>query len=265
MNSSNIENIIFVASGKGGVGKSMVASNLAIAMARNGFATGLFDADIFGPSVPLSMGMTNQKPLVHTQGDKQVFEPLINFGVKMMSLGFLVAPNDAVIWRGPAASNALTQMLEGTNWGALDYMVVDLPPGTSDIALTLSQKLPRARAIIVTSPQKMAVADARKAARMFLNDGIRIAISGVVENMSWFTPAPHPGEKYYLFGKDGGKALADELGVPLLAQIPLVDDVCEKSDEGKPVFTSADKSLTTLFEKLAETLARPTPASHADL
>lgn len=246
----NVKNIVLVASGKGGVGKSTVATNLAVALSREGFTAGLLDADLYGPSVPLTLGVSDQHPVVEKEGEKDVISPVINYGVKIMSLGFLMKKEDAIIWRGPMASNALTQLLENTVWGELDYLVIDMPPGTGDICITLSQKLPQAKAIIVITPQQMAIADGRKAANMFKANGINIEILGVVENMSWFTPEKHPDEKYYLFGNGGGIELAKELSCPLLAEIPLVSDVCELGDTGKTVFASNSKLIVEAFEKL---------------
>lgn len=247
----NIKHIILIASGKGGVGKSTVAANIAVALSREGFSTGLLDADLYGPSVPLTLGINNQRPEVKKETDKDIISPLINYGVKVMSLGFLMNNTDAVIWRGPMASNALTQLLENTNWGNLDYLVIDMPPGTGDISITIAQKIPQSKAIIVITPQQMAVADGRKAANMFKSQGIDVDILGVVENMSWFTPEKHPDEKYLLFGEGGGKQLAKELEVPLMAQIPLVSDVCELGDTGKTVFASSNQIIVDAFQNLA--------------
>jgi len=249
-NLENIKHIILVASGKGGVGKSTVATNLAVALAREGLSTGLLDADLYGPSIPLTLGVSDQHPLVEKKGEKDMISPVLNHGVKIMSLGFLMKKEDAIIWRGPMASNALTQLLENTVWGELDYLVIDMPPGTGDICITLSQKLPQAKAIIVITPQQMAIADGRKAANMFKADGINIEILGIVENMSWFTPEKHPDEKYFLFGNGGGVELSKELSCPLLTQIPLVSDVCELGDTGKTVFASNSKLIVQAFEKL---------------
>ena len=246
----NVKNIILVTSGKGGVGKSTVASNLAVALAREGFSTGLLDADLYGPSIPLTLGIIDNQPIIEKKGEKIVINPVVKYGVKVMSLGFLMKKEDAVIWRGPKASSALNQLLEDTVWDELDYLVIDTPPGTGDISITLSQKLPQAKAIIVITPQQMAIADGRKAANMFKADGINIEILGVVENMSWFTPEKHPDEKYYLFGNGGGIELAKELSCPLLCEIPLVSDVCELGDTGKTVFASNSKLIVEAFEKL---------------
>jgi ATP-binding protein involved in chromosome partitioning len=188
--------------------------------------------------------------MIEKDGDEDTISPVINYGVKIMSLGLLMKKEDAIIWRGPMVSNALMQLLENTIWGELDYLVIDMPPGTGDICITLSQKLPQAKALIVITPQQMAMADGRKAANMFKSDGINIEILGVVENMSWFTPEKHPDEKYFLFGQGGGLELAQELNCPLLTQIPLVSDVCELGDTGKTVFASDSKLIVQAFEKL---------------
>ncbi len=251
-NSEEIKNIILISSGKGGVGKSMVAANLAVALAREGHSVGLLDADIYGPSMPIAMGVENEKPVGLTQGNKEIIEPIVTFGVKMMSLGFFMKKEDAVIWRGPMASNALTQLIENTNWGMLDHLVIDMPPGTGDISITLAQKFPRAKAIVVITPQQMALADGRKAAKMFMSKGINIPVIGVIENMSYFVPEKHPDEKYELFGKGGGQQLAKEIKAPLLAQIPLVSDVCKLSDSGKTIFSSSNKIIVDAFQTIAE-------------
>ena len=248
----NIKNIILVASGKGGVGKTTVAVNLAVELARQGFRTGLFDADIYGPSVPLNLGIADAKAEVVPEGDKSKITPVVKYGIKVMSLGFLMKKEDAVIWRGPMASKALTQLVEDTEWGELDYLIFDLPPGTGDVAITLSQKLPQAKALIVITPQQVAVADGRKAARMFTTQGVKIPILGIIENMSYFVPEKHPDEKYFLFGQGGGEQLAKEMNCPLLAQVPLVSDVCELSDTGKTIFASSNKIIVEVFQKLAQ-------------
>jgi len=248
----NVKNILLVASGKGGVGKTTVAANLAVALARNGHKTGLLDADLFGPSVPLSLGLEGQRIKAGREEEKEVFEPIERFGIKVISLGFLMNKEDAVIWRGPMASGALTQLIENTRWGALDFLVIDMPPGTSDIAITVTQKLPQAKAIIVITPQQVAVADGRKAAHMFNSNHINIPILGVVENMSYFVPENHPEEKYLLFGKGGGQQLANEVNVPLLARIPMVSGVCELGDTGQTVFASSNKIIVEAFQDLSE-------------
>jgi ATP-binding protein involved in chromosome partitioning len=247
-----VKHVILVASGKGGVGKSTVASNLAVALTREGIVTGLLDADLYGPSIPLALGLENQRPVSHQNEGKDIIEPIVKYGIKVMSLGFFMKREDAVIWRGPMASNALTQLIENTNWGELEFLIIDMPPGTGDICITLAQNIPQAKAIVVITPQKMALADGRKAANMFVSKGINIPVVGVVENMSYFIPEKHPDEKYFLFGEGGGSQLSKELNVPLLAQIPLVSDVCELADNGKSVFVSTNGKVVEAFQDLAE-------------
>ncbi len=247
----DVGNIILVASGKGGVGKSTVAANLAVTFARNGLSAGILDADLYGPSIPIQLGLEDKQAGIIKIKDKDMMEPAINYGVKVISLAFLMKKEDAIIWRGPMASNALTQLIEQTYWGKLDYLIIDMPPGTGDIAITLAQKLPRAKAVVVITPQKLAMADGLKAGNMFSAKGIHIPVLGVIENMSCFVPEKHPDEKYYLFGTGGGQQLADMLGVPLLAQIPMVADVSELGDSGKTVFASSNAIISEAYEKLA--------------
>ena len=232
---SHVKNIIGVSSGKGGVGKSTVASNLAVALAREGYKVGLLDADIFGPSVPKMFGVEDAELYMHEVDGRQLIIPHEKFGVKLLSIGFLVDRNSAVLWRGSMASNALKQLIGEADWGDLDYFVIDMPPGTSDIHLTLVQTLGITGVVIVTTPQQVALADARKGISMFTGEKVNVPILGLVENMAWFTPAQHPDERYYIFGREGGVELAKELGVKLLAQIPLVADVCEDGDAGTPI------------------------------
>ena len=229
-----VKNIIAVSSGKGGVGKSTVSVNLAIALARLGYSVGLLDADIFGPSVPKMFDVEDARPYaVHVDG-RDLIEPIEKYGVKMLSIGFFVSPETATLWRGGMASNALKQLIGDANWGELDYLVLDTPPGTSDIHLTLLQTLAITGAVIVSTPQQVALADARKGVDMYQNEKVNVPILGMVENMAWFTPAELPENKYYIFGKDGCKQLAQELNVPLLAQIPLVQGICDSGDRGVP-------------------------------
>ena len=229
-----VKNIIAVSSGKGGVGKSTVSMNLAIALARLGYSVGLLDADIFGPSVPKMFDVEDARPYaVHVDG-RDLIEPIEKYGVKMLSIGFFVSPETATLWRGGMASNALKQLIGDANWGELDYLVLDTPPGTSDIHLTLLQTLAITGAVIVSTPQQVALADARKGVDMYQNEKVNVPILGMVENMAWFTPAELPENKYYIFGKDGCKQLAQELNVPLLAQIPLVQGICDSGDRGEP-------------------------------
>ena len=230
-----VKNIIAVSSGKGGVGKTTIAVNLSIALARKGLAVGLLDADVFGPSVPRMFDAQNYHPEVIRKKDVDIILPLIKYGVKVLSAGFFVNPSEAVVWRGPMASNFMKQLITQGDWGELDYLLFDLPPGTSDIHLTLVQEVPVTGAIIVSTPQEVALADALKGIAMFRSEKINVPVLGIVENMSWFTPAELPGNKYFIFGKDGCKALAEKLDVPLLGQIPLVQSICEGSDSGYPV------------------------------
>jgi len=255
-----IKNIIVVASGKGGVGKSTVAANLAIALARNGFNTALFDADIFGPSIPKMFGIEDAKPDVSAIGDKEIFFPVKKDGVSIISIGFFVDPKQSLIWRGPMAGKAVTQLLGDTQWGDIDYMIIDFPPGTSDIQLTTAQKLNISGALIVTTPQEISLNDARKAASMFTNPDLKVPILGVIENMSWFSPEKHPDEIYYIFGKGGGMKLAKEFNTDLLGQIPLVMEVGEAAEQGLSVFSQKNKSVVTAFEQIAETIVAKTEA-----
>jgi ATP-binding protein involved in chromosome partitioning len=247
-----VKHIIVVASGKGGVGKSTVAANLAIAFARNGLNTALVDADIFGPSIPKMFGIEDEKPDVTAFGDKEMIFPIVKYGVKIISIGFFIDRSQSIIWRGPMAGKAVTQLFEDTQWGDIDYMIIDFPPGTSDIQLTTVQKLKLAGAIIVTTPQEISINDARKASSMFTNPDLKVPILGVIENMSWFTPEKHPEEIYYLFGKGGGLKLAKEFDTMLLGQIPLVLELGEAADKGLSVFSQKNKSVVTAFENIAE-------------
>lgn len=250
-----IKNIITVASGKGGVGKSTVAANLAIALARNGYKTALVDADIFGPSIPKMFGIEDAMPEVSGTEEKQEMSPIEKYGVKIMSIGFFIKKNQGLIWRGPMASNALTQLLENTQWGEVDYLIIDFPPGTSDIQLTTVQKLTVTGALIVTTPQEIALNDARKATSLFNNADLKVPILGVIENMSWFTPKPHPDEKYFIFGEGGGQRLAKELNVPLIGQIPIIAEVGEAAEKGLSVFNQENKTATDVFDNIVSSLS----------
>lgn len=232
-----VKNIIGISSGKGGVGKSTVAANVAIALAAKGYRVGLLDADIFGPSVPKMFGVEGEQLYMINMEGRDWIEPVEKYGVKMLSIGFVVDKDSAVLWRGGMASNALKQLITDAWWGDLDYFLIDMPPGTSDIHLTLVQTLPITGVVVVSTPQGVALADARKGIAMFRGDKVNVPILGIVENMAWFTPAPHPDEKYYIFGNGGAVELADELGVKLLAQIPLVADICSDADCGSPTST----------------------------
>ena len=247
-----VKNIVAVSSGKGGVGKSTVSANLAISLARLGYRVGLLDADIFGPSMPKMFNVEDARPYaVHVDG-RDLIEPIEQYGVRLLSIGFFVNPDTATLWRGGMASNALKQLIGDANWGELDYLILDTPPGTSDIHLTLLQTLAITGAVIVSTPQQVALADARKGVDMYRNEKVNVPILGLVENMAWFTPKELPENKYYIFGKEGCKQLAAELNVPLLAQIPLVQGICESGDEGKPAALSADSMTGIAFLNLAQ-------------
>lgn len=250
-----VKNIIAIASGKGGVGKSTVTCNLAVALAQSGAKVGLIDADIFGPSIPVMFNCEHEQPEVRTINEKNYILPLEQYGVKLISIGFLSPPESAVVWRGPMASSALKQFIADTIWGDLDYLFIDLPPGTSDIHLTLVQTVPVTGAVIVTTPQKVALADATKGLNMFKQSQINVPILGVVENMAYFTPAELPNNKYHIFGKDGGRNLAEKYGVPFLGQIPLVQSIRESGDSGLPAVMKEGPTALA-FTDLAEALAR---------
>lgn len=232
---AQVKNIIGVSSGKGGVGKSTVASNLAVALAREGYKVGLLDADIFGPSMPKMFGVEDEQLYMHRVNDRELIIPLEKYGVKILSIGFLVDKNSPVLWRGSMASNALKQLITDADWGDLDYFLIDMPPGTSDIHLTLVQTLAMTGVVIVSTPQQVALADARKGIAMFTSNKVNVPILGLVENMAWFTPEAHPDERYYIFGHEGGTRLAEELGIRLLGQIPIVGKICEDGDSGQPI------------------------------
>lgn len=250
-----VKNIIAIASGKGGVGKSTVTTNLAVALAQSGAKVGLIDADIYGPSIPVMFNCEHEQPEVKVVNGKNIIVPLIQYGVKLLSIGFLTPPDSAVVWRGPMASSALKQFIGEADWGDLDYLLIDLPPGTSDIHLTLVQTVPVTGAVIITTPQKVALADAMKGMSMFRQPQINVPIFGVVENMAYFTPEELPNNKYYIFGKDGGKNLSDKYSVPLLGQIPLVQSIRESGDSGLPAVMK-EGITASAFKDLAEALAR---------
>ena len=247
-----VKNIIAVSSGKGGVGKSTVSANLAISLARLGYKVGLLDTDIFGPSVPKMFHLEDARPYAVHKDGRDLIEPVEQYGVKLLSIGFFVNPNTATLWRGGMATNALKQLIADADWGELDYFILDTPPGTSDIHLTLLQTLSITGAVIVSTPQQVALADARKGIDMYRNDKVNVPILGLVENMAWFTPAELPENRYYIFGKEGCKRLADEMDVPLLAQIPLVQGICDSGDAGEPVATRIDTMTAQAFINLAQ-------------
>lgn len=250
----NVKNIVAVASGKGGVGKSTVSVNLAVALAKSGAKVGLLDADIFGPSIPKMFGVEGERPSGVLIDGREMIEPLEKYGVKFLSVGFFVEEDSAIIWRGPMASNALKQLMMEGNWGELDYLLIDLPPGTSDIHLTLVQTVPVTGAVIVTTPQDVALADVVRGTSMFQSKSVDVPVLGLVENMAWFTPEELPDNKYYIFGKDGGKKLADKLGLPLLGQIPIVQGIREGGDSGNPVASDETSPMGKAFAELAAEL-----------
>jgi ATP-binding protein involved in chromosome partitioning len=260
-----VKNIIAVVSGKGGVGKSTVAANLALALAEGGASVGLMDADIYGPSVPIMFGVRGERPLIKKEGEKGIIIPLEKFGIKLMSIGLLVEEKQAIVWRGPMASSAIRQFVADVDWGNLDYLVIDMPPGTGDIHLTLVQTVPVTGAIVVTTPQPVALADAKKAIAMFAQPQIKVPVIGLVENMSWFTPAELPENKYYIFGKGGGKRLAEEFEVPFLGQIPLVQGIREGGDMGIPVMVSDDEVTRKAFMDFAGNAVRSVAMRNANV
>lgn len=251
-----VKNIIAVVSGKGGVGKSTVAANLALAFAQGGAKVGLLDADIYGPSVPIMFGVRGERPMMTDVNGKGMIVPLERFGIKLLSIGMLVDEKNAVVWRGPMASSAIRQFVTEVQWGELDYLVIDMPPGTGDIHLTLVQTVPLTGVIVVSTPQDVALADAKKAIAMFGQAQIKVPIIGLVENMSYFTPAELPGHKYYIFGKEGGRKLAEEYDIPFLGEVPLVQSIREGGDSGVPIMVSDDRITRKAFEDFAGTAAR---------
>ena len=246
--------VIAIHSGKGGVGKSTISANLAITLAKMGYKVGLLDADVHGPSIPKMFHTEGCRPISTPVNGRNLIEPIEQYGVKMLSIGFFVDPEQAVVWRGGMASNAIKQLIQDANWGELDYYLIDLPPGTSDIHLTLVQHLHLTGAIVVTTPQPVALVDARKGVDMFLNEKINVPVLGLVENMAWFTPAELPNNRYYIFGKDGGKQLAEELHIPLLGQVPLVQSIREGGDEGTPIALQDGHPATLMFESICQQL-----------
>ena len=259
--SDSVENlrasqVIAIHSGKGGVGKSTISANLAITLAKMGYKVGLLDADIHGPSIPKMFHTEGCRPVSTPVNGRNLIEPIEQYGVKMLSIGFFVDPQQAVVWRGGMASNAIKQLILDANWGELDYFLIDLPPGTSDIHLSLVQHLQLTGAIVVTTPQPVALVDARKGVDMFQNEKINVPVLGLVENMAWFTPAELPNNRYYIFGKDGGKELAEELNIPLLGQVPLVQSIREGGDEGMPIAMQDGHPAAQIFAAICNTLLK---------
>ena len=260
-----VRNIIAVVSGKGGVGKSTVAANLALALKEGGAKVGLMDADIYGPSVPIMFGLRGERPMMREVNGKGLIVPLEQYGIKLLSIGFLVDEKNAVVWRGPMASSAIRQFVSDVDWGELDYLVIDMPPGTGDIHLTIVQTVPVTGAIVVTTPQDVALADAKKAIAMFGQAQIKVPIIGLVENMAYFTPEELPDNKYYIFGKEGGKRLADEFDLPFLGQIPLVQSIREGGDKGVPAMVGSDEITKKAFREFASVSVRNISIRNANL
>jgi ATP-binding protein involved in chromosome partitioning len=254
----NIKNIIAVASGKGGVGKSTVTANLAVSLAKMGFAVGVLDADIYGPSMPIMFDVETEKPLSTTVEGKSKMKPVENYGIKLLSIGFFTAPSQAVIWRGPMASKALNQMIFDADWGALDFMLIDLPPGTGDIHLSIMQSLPITGAVIVSTPQVVALADAKKGVSMFLSEAINVPVLGIIENMAYFTPDELPDNKYYIFGKEGAKNLAIDLHVPFLGEVPIVQSIREAGDYGRPAAMQQGSIIEKVFDEITRNVVQET-------
>ena len=262
---AKVKNIIAVVSGKGGVGKSTVSANLALALAEGGAKVGLMDADIYGPSVPIMFGVRGQRPLMKDENGKGIILPLEKYGIKLMSIGLLVDEKDAVVWRGPMASSAIRQFITDVDWGELDYLVIDMPPGTGDIHLTIMQTVPVTGVVIVSTPQNVALADAKKAIAMFGQAKINVPIIGLVENMAYFTPAELPENKYYLFGKEGGRKLADEYDLPFLGQVPLIQSIREGGDEGVPAMVGNDAITKEAFTKVVSLAVRQIAVRNAEM
>jgi ATP-binding protein involved in chromosome partitioning len=260
-----IQNIVAVASGKGGVGKSTVTANLAVTLAKMGFKVGILDADIYGPSVPIMFDVEAEKPLAVTIDGKSKMKPVENYGVKILSIGFFTQPNQAVVWRGPMAAKALNQMIFDAHWGELDFMLIDLPPGTGDIHLSIMQSLPITGAVIVSTPQNVALADAKKGVAMFQQESINVPVLGIIENMAYFTPEELPNNKYYIFGKEGAKHLAEDLQVPFLGEIPLVQSIREAGDIGRPAALQTASPLEKAFEKLTQNVVEEVVKRNDDL
>ena len=260
-----ISNIIAVASGKGGVGKSTITANLAVSLAKMGFKVGVLDADIYGPSMPIMFDVETAKPISIEVDGKSKMQPISSYGVELLSIGFFTKPDQAVIWRGPMAAKALNQMIFDANWGELDFLLIDLPPGTGDIHLSIMQSLPITGAVVVSTPQAVALADAKKGVSMFLSDAVKVPVLGIIENMAYFTPEELPENKYYIFGKEGAKNLAADLQVPLLGEVPLVQSIREAGDYGRPAALQTDSVLVTIFETITRNVVQETVNRNEEL
>jgi ATP-binding protein involved in chromosome partitioning len=257
-----VKNIVAIASGKGGVGKSTITSNLAAGLAKKGHKVGLIDADIYGPSMPTMFDLVNERPEMTEIDGQSLIEPILSNGVKILSIGFFTDKENAVVWRGPMASKALLQMFNDAHWGELDFLLIDLPPGTGDIHLSLIQSIPLDGVVIVSTPQEVALADARRGVNMFKMDNVKVPIIGLVENMSWFTPEELPDNRYYIFGRDGAKNLSEGLGVPFLGQIPIVQSLRESGDIGKPAVLQEESLISGVFDELVENFTKQLEAKH---
>jgi ATP-binding protein involved in chromosome partitioning len=264
-NIPGIKNIIAVASGKGGVGKSTVTANLAVTLAKMGFSVGILDADIYGPSMPIMFDVENEKPISVEVNGKSKMKPVESYEIKILSIGFFTAPSQAVIWRGPMASKALNQMIFDADWGELDFMLIDLPPGTGDIHLSIMQSLPVTGAVVVSTPQAVALADAKKGVSMFLSEAINVPVLGIIENMAYFTPEELPNNKYYIFGKEGAKNLAEDLGVPFLGEVPLVQSIREAGDYGRPAALQTASPMEKIFEEITRNVVEETVKRNENL
>lgn len=260
-----IQNIVAVASGKGGVGKSTVTANLAVTLAKMGFKVGVLDADIYGPSMPIMFDVVDQKPLAVNVGGKSKMKPVENYGVKVLSIGFFTQPDQAVVWRGPMAAKALNQMIFDAHWGELDFLLLDLPPGTGDIHLSIMQSLPITGAVVVSTPQNVALADAKKGVAMFQQESINVPVLGIIENMAYFTPEELPNNKYFIFGKEGAKNLSEDLKVPFLGEVPLVQSIREAGDVGRPAAMQTATPLQEAFEKLTQNVVEEVVRRNDDL
>lgn len=260
-----IKNIIAVASGKGGVGKSTVTANLAVSLTKMGFSVGVLDADIYGPSMPIMFDVESEKPISVTVDGKSKMKPVESYEVKLLSIGFFTAPSQAVIWRGPMASKALNQMIFDADWGELDFMLIDLPPGTGDVHLSIVQSLPITGVVVVSTPQAVALADAKKGVSMFLSEAINVPVLGIVENMAYFTPEELPNNKYYIFGKEGAKNLAQDLEVPFLGEVPIVQSIREAGDYGRPAAMQTGSVIETVFEEITRNVVREVVSRNENL
>lgn len=260
-----VKNIVAVASGKGGVGKSTIAANLAVALGQKGYKVGLIDADVYGPSVPKMFQVENQRPAARSEDGVEWIIPIEKYGIKLLSVGFFIKPEDAVIWRGPMATSALKQLITQGDWGELDYLLIDLPPGTGDVHLTMVQEVPVSGAVIVSTPQDVALLDVVKGINMFTGDKINVPVLGIIENMSWFTPEELPDNKYYIFGKEGCRALSEKMGIPLLGEIPIVQGIRESGDAGEPIAMFPEKASGKTFHELAEAVDKAMESRNKEL